>query len=251
MRVQIFSDIHCEADGSMYHYVWDKITPSAKIAIVAGDIHSKHYENQLSEIATKFDHVIAVYGNHEWYHTDIAWRANPKLLPKNVHVLDRSYWQYYNTVFIGVTLWTDFGGVDWFAMNAASNGINDFRIIYNGDKRFTPQDALGLHLKDRAYLKSMIERFQAEGKKIVVVSHFLPSYQCVNAKWKRNAPDDHLNRYFSANCDDLLDMDDISLWVFGHTHDKFDGVVGKTRAVCNPLGYPKENPFYSDLVVEI
>ncbi len=30
------------------------------------------------------------------------------------------------------------------------------------------------------------------------------------------------------------------LWVHGHTHTAFDYFIGKTRVVCEPMGYPGE-----------
>jgi len=30
------------------------------------------------------------------------------------------------------------------------------------------------------------------------------------------------------------------LWIHGHGHDRCDYVLGKTRVVANPLGYPNE-----------
>jgi hypothetical protein len=47
--------------------------------------------------------------------------------------------------------------------------------------------------------------------------------------------------------------------LLGHTHDSFDYMLGKSRVVCNPRGYPinrgtgeYENPkFNSQLIVEV
>ena len=30
------------------------------------------------------------------------------------------------------------------------------------------------------------------------------------------------------------------LWIHGHSHDRCDYSLGKTRVVANPMGYPKE-----------
>jgi len=31
-----------------------------------------------------------------------------------------------------------------------------------------------------------------------------------------------------------------SVWIHGHSHDRCDYLLGKTRVVANPLGYPNE-----------
>ncbi len=252
MKIQLWSDQHGEA----YHrtdFIWNYVKPIADIAIVAGDIHSRYFEDQINEISTKFKHVVCVFGNHSFYKRDIEWRPNYKILNKNIHILDRGVWQYYNTVFIGATLWTDFKNQDFHVMHAAKDCINDFRVISanNGGTRFTPQMAYDLHVKDKAYIKMMIEKFRAEKKKIVVITHFMPSYQCVHEKWRQNPGTDTLNSYFSANCDDLVEMEGIDAWCFGHTHDKREMVIGSTPLYCNPLGYPRENPEFTDMVFNV
>jgi hypothetical protein len=258
MRLQIFSDVHCE----QFHdpaTIWSMITPKADIAVVAGDIDSRKFELSINEISTKFKHVICVLGNHSFYRKDIDWRPDQRLLSKNVHLLDRGVWQYYNTVFIGVTLWTDFKNQDFFVMHAAKDCINDFRVITanNGGTRFTPQMAYDKHLADRAYLKMMVEKLRAEDKKIVVVTHFMSSYETVDPKWKQNPGTDTLNWYFTAQCDDIMDMEGITLWCQGHSHDPLDMIwpTNGMRVVRNPYGYYRERNNmgkpYTDMVVEI
>ena len=31
------------------------------------------------------------------------------------------------------------------------------------------------------------------------------------------------------------------MWIHGHTHQGSDYLLGKTRVVCNPRGYPGQN----------
>lgn len=251
-KIQIASDLHGEAYQDTA-WVWRYIEPTADFLVVAGDIHSRNYEDQLRELSTKFKHVIALYGNHEWYRRDISWRADKKRLPKNVHVLDRSVWQYRNIVFIGATLWTDFKNQDPFIMYDAQRAINDFRVIGNKENavnRFQPTEAAAIHVKDKQFVSDMIDKFTDEGKKVIVCTHFMPSYECVHPRWKKDPTTDNLNWYFSADCNDLLNKEGISAWICGHTHDEIDKYVGKTRVVCNPLGYPGENLF-SDKIIDV
>jgi Icc-related predicted phosphoesterase len=42
------------------------------------------------------------------------------------------------------------------------------------------------------------------------------------------------------------------LWIHGHTHTSFDYMIGDTRVVANPHGYPGENEeFNPSVIVEI
>lgn len=44
------------------------------------------------------------------------------------------------------------------------------------------------------------------------------------------------------------------LWIHGHSHDRCDYLLGKTRIIANPLGYPNEvrslEAFRSSLLFE-
>jgi hypothetical protein len=86
-----------------------------------------------------------------------------------------------------------------------------------------------------------------EGRKRVVVTHFVPTEKCTHPRFV-NAVE---NPYFTANMEQYMGWD--GLWIFGHTHDAYDIMVGETRLLCNPRGYPDEcdTGFNSDLIVEI
>ena len=253
MKVQIFSDIHVEGISGRYDLLWEQIQPQAPVAIVAGDIDTRDFEGTLTEIASKFEHVFAVYGNHEFYHRDVSWRADPAKLPENVTILDRSVKEYEGKLFMGCTLWTDFKNQDWFIMHRADDGINDFHVITedNGGRRFTANRAWEKHVQEKAWLKKMIE--QNRDKEIVIVTHFIPSYALVHEKWKGGGTDS-LNYYFSAGCDDLIETCEAKAWVFGHTHDRREMEIAGVPFYCNPLGYGagRENHYtYKDMIIEV
>jgi predicted phosphodiesterase len=248
-KIQIFSDIHGEgyADPA---FIWKFVQPKAPIAVVAGDINARNFEEQVTEIAKKFKLVICTLGNHEWYKRDIVWRPDPALMPSNVVILDQKVHETNEIIFIGTTLWTDFKSRDWFVMHAAKDHINDFHLIraHNYGVKFTPHMAADKHEREKNWLKVMIENNRDKGKKIVVVTHFMPTYALVHSRWKTPGTET-LNHYFAANCEDVLGMNGIDAWIFGHTHDYRDMKIGDLRCVCNPLGYPKENTNFKNKVI--
>ena len=66
-------------------------------------------------------------------------------------------------------------------------------------------------------------------------THFLPARECISPRFR----EDHtgLNDYFANNLGDwIFDLKDTT-WMFGHTHDHVDLMIGDTRVVCNPRGY--------------
>ena len=248
MKIQIFSDIHAEgwADPAR---LWTYVTPQADVAIVAGDIDARVYEATVREIAGEFKKVFVLLGNHEFYRKDITWRPDITRMPENVTLLDRSAEEYEGVLFAGATLWSDMKNGDPFLAQSADRCINDFRVISTGKGRaFKARDAADIHYKDKEFLDTIVELNR--GKKLVIATHFMPSYALVHEKWKGGGTDE-LNYYFSANCDDLVTKSEAALWVFGHTHDRRDMMIGNVRCVCNPLGYARENPDFTDMIVEI
>lgn len=247
MKIQVFSDIHFEAYQNP-NLIWRFVTPQAPVAVVAGDIDAHKFEKTVTEIATRFEKVICVLGNHEYYRKDIAWKPDITQMPDNVVLLDPGVHQHEDILFIGATLWTDFKDQDWFVMHNAKDNINDFRVVKDGEHRFTPHKALDFHHREKAFIKLMIE--ENRDKKVVIVTHFMPTYHVVHEKWKKTGTD-NLNYYFAAQCDDLINMCEAKAWIFGHTHDRRDMMLGDVRMVCNPLGYARENPDYQDMIIEV
>jgi 2',3'-cyclic-nucleotide 2'-phosphodiesterase (5'-nucleotidase family) len=50
-----------------------------------------------------------------------------------------------------------------------------------------------------------------------------------------------MSAVFHSDLDDLIELNRIDTWVFGHTHANVDEVVYNTRIVSNQAGYPGEN----------
>jgi hypothetical protein len=48
---------------------------------------------------------------------------------------------------------------------------------------------------------------------------------------------DLINDYFANNLGEYISTMSDTTWLFGHTHDATDIVIGDTRVVANPHGY--------------
>ena len=82
MKIQVFSDCHLELHTSP-QALWSMVTPDAKIAVVPGDISAKRFKLAAQEIASKFEHVVAVMGNHDFEGKVIRWEPE---VPSNFHL---------------------------------------------------------------------------------------------------------------------------------------------------------------------
>jgi hypothetical protein len=72
-------------------------------------------------------------------------------------------------------------------------------------------------------------------EKFVVVGHHAP---CKLSTKPQYQDDVLMNGAYSSDLSEfILDHPQIKLWTHGHTHDRFDYMIGSTRIVCNPRGY--------------
>jgi Icc-related predicted phosphoesterase len=241
MKLHILSDLHIEFTSNKYHPI-GKTWPESDILILAGDIGVGKSARNFIEEQAKIRTVIYILGNHEFYNHDLYeikdfWN---KIEIENLHVLDNNYVDIGRYRFIGTTLWSDTFGT---FMN-----MNDFRLISNG--HFTQMVGTAIHKQNVNWLEKTID--ESKEKECVVISHHLPSFDCIPEKFK----DSEFNKGYASDLDHLLGKDNVKLWIHGHTHDSVDKEVNGTRVVCNPRGYNEycrfENKnFDENLIVEL
>ena len=263
MKITVVSDLHLEFGDLDLRNI-----QSADVLVLSGDIvigadlnHpevSTYYEKTkmmrgfVQRCKAEFPHVVAVAGNHEFYHSryDKALVEISEMYQEyGVHFLDASKVMIDDVMFIGGTLWSDFNKADALTLHTTQAMMNDFVIIKWEDKinnvyrKFKPQDALNIHNHTKQYLINEFSNLNAE-QKVVVVSHHAPTHSSTHPRYR----EDHLvnGAYRSDLSDLILDNPQIKLWTHGHTHNSFDYMVGTTRVVCNPRGYARydENEYF-------
>jgi Icc-related predicted phosphoesterase len=132
---------------------------------------------------------------------------------------------------VGATLWTDFNHVDPFVMMDFKKVMTDARLIKpkNNNKLIENEmlDLFKLHFK---YIE--------DKKPDIVITHHAPSFRSIVPKFQRDFPS---NFYYYSELDYFIEQNqNIKLWIHGHTHGFADYMIGNTRVICNPLGYPHE-----------
>jgi len=58
---------------------------------------------------------------------------------------------------------------------------------------------------------------------------------------------------FASNPEDFISKTKPDLWIHGHIHTASDYFIGKTRVICNAMGYPGENVkgYKENFIIEI
>jgi predicted phosphodiesterase len=259
MKLWIGSDFHIEGTRD-----WDLPAPKARpdfdVMVVAGDLITRMERGVkwLLERVTDRD-VVYVAGNHEFWGCDIdrtVEKARRAAAGTNLHILQNDAVVIDSVLFVGATLWTNFelfGNSD-LAMRRAAEGMNDYHRIRKCRylERLRPTDTLARHFESREFI-GRVTRESSAAKKIVVTHH-----GCVREALRAGTETDILSAAYTSDCSDLLE--NVDLWIYGHTHESRDFTVGRTRIVSNPKGYgpwpPKErgweNPHFDpNCVIEI
>ena len=264
MRIAYCSDLHLEFDDVIL-----KNEGSADVLVLAGDIlmaqdlhdhpppqvpydaaiikllgsrqrKAQQYRDFIARCAFQFPHVVAIAGNHEFYHG--RWVGSIQHLRDeygrfpNVHYLERDTLVLNGVRFIGATIWTDLNRGDPMTLHAVSDMMNDYRVIRHdglGYVKLRPAHTLSRHRESVDYIKHVLG--ENKDQPTVVVGHHAPSHLSIHEMYKR----DHLmnGAYYSDLSELILDNTQIKAWFHGHTHTPFDYAIGDTRVLCNPRGY--------------
>lgn len=284
MKIRPISDAHLEfvyeaSETAPIHQRTnhiDKILPSMEddsqtILVVAGDLASAvkipRIVNFFHLVADRFKHIIYVLGNHEHYHGNIHTTENVisdalKDFP-NITVVGNKVKTLLmdDVLFVAATLWTDYGKKT-FAVddirNSISCGINDHHLIKitqsdGMNRSFHPDDGALLHEDAVIDIDRALESHKG---KSIVITHHLPSFKCVSARFTLTESSRKMNHAFASDLDWLIERHQPDAWIFGHTHDPFCYKINNTTLVCNPVGYPNENNVFRskynpNLVIEL
>lgn len=259
MKIKIVSDLHLEFSDKYLSLP----NNGADVLVLSGDIivgnEVEKYERFFNEISHNYKHVVYVAGNHEFYHGDFQ-----NIIPRikeflkdcgltNIHMLENEYVDIDGIHFLGGTLWTDFNNNDEASMRLSQRGMNDYRIIKNGDaSKLTPLDTYAAHQETKAFIKGHVDEYSIITKGFVVVGHMAPSNRSVAPVFRE---DIHINGAYKSDLDYEIEIrPEIKLWTHGHMHANSDYIIGKTRVVANPRGYyryEENRDFNPDLIVEI
>jgi predicted phosphodiesterase len=274
VRVWVMSDLHLELSRG-----WDLPSdgrPDFDALVIAGDLIPRQ-ERGVKWLRERVPDkpVIYVPGNHEAYGTDIdrtVAKAREAAVGSQIFVLDREAIRLGNVTFAGTALWTDFslfGDADR-AMRVAGARMNDFRKIRTAryQLRFLPHHALARHLQARAFLET--EMRKPRSGPLVVVTHHAPvpgrAFRLGNQpRGSELSTDEILEAAYRSDLRSLMwprvtangepGLNPADLWIFGHSHESLDTVIGSTRVVSNAKGYGYPTwdnaHFDSKLVIEI
>ncbi len=226
MQLQIVSDLHIDTqpDGGMA-LLQSLCQTRADILIVAGDfaeVRRPEWFSGFQFLSRHYPQVIAVLGNHEYYHSTpaaVAQRCQAAcLLLPNFRVLENEVVAIADLKIAGTTLWYPYRQDN----ERYEHMVGDFphlerHWIYNRN-----QEAL-----------NFLESVEAD----IWITHYLPSWQSIHSRWLGS----EINRFFVCDIESLILEKQPQLVIHGHTHYPTQYRIGKSQILCNPFGYPGED----------
>ena len=233
--IMIAQDLHDHP-----HMDYDPYTSGALADLGRRQQTALRFRDFLKRCSFQFPHVIYVAGNHEFYHGKFIGSLqdlrNECGKYPNVYFMEDDMRTIGDITFIGSTLWTDMNKGDPLTLHAVADMMNDYRIIRHdghGYSKLRPAHTAARHRRSVEYIRTVIEGLFDE--KFVVVGHMSPSKMSTHPRYQN---DTLMNGAYSSDLSEfILDHPQIKLWTHGHTHHKFDYMIGSTRIVCNPRGY--------------
>jgi Icc-related predicted phosphoesterase len=236
VKFQLISDVHCEFHRDGGKSFCATIPVAADTLVIAGDFGTRPLIfARVSELVQKFDRVLYVCGNHEFYghHTrDQINRVFHKLENRfsNFSRLQNSTVTVDSVKFVGTTLWFD-QTPDTVLHRRL---LNDYSQIRSFDRWVG---------KENEKAKVFLEDTVSEG--CVVITHHAPSYASVSERFKGRAT----NAFFVSNVERIVRENNPAVWCHGHMHEPVRYECYDTTVVSNPLGYPGENTSNSETCV--
>lgn len=260
MKIRFTSDLHCEfyptarIESHIAYALPPLETDADTTLILAGDLfnyaHKHTYIGVLDILTPRFQNIIIIPGNHEWYRgyfngSNLHFEQHIKQY-SNIHFLNRGSVIINDTVFIGATMWTNYNNNDPMAKLESSQFMNDYWSIR--DKHglpITPDFLYNEHKLDIRFL--LAESRKYVNMKKVIITHHGPSTLSVHEKYKLSG----LSNYsFMSDLEDEIYKINALLWVHGHTHERIAYKIGDTEVRANPLGYPRRDGTYENIAFE-
>lgn len=228
----------------------DKLCMEGDVLVLAGDILSFSKPAAIVPFLKDWKKpVLYVAGNHEYYNKNsIVFLLRSHFVERmrvrqaNLTFLDNSATYIDGVRFFGGTMWTDFDDSNEVAMDHAQKSMNDFHCT-NIDvcRLLTPQDTVSLHAKFKMRLTDWLHDLAVVGDPCakVIITHHAPVVH-----YDTNYPDSPLEPAFvSKDMLQIIEDYEPELWIYGHTHQCDDQMVGKTRIISNQRGYSRHGEY--------
>lgn len=253
MKLQIASNLHLEMHRNHQPPIQDFFPAGERdVLVLAREIDVYQDALEFVESEARVSPVIYVPGNHEYYRgwgrkaTAQFWREVAEETP-DLHYVDGDSVTIEGVRFWGAAWYSDLRGRrDPGQLHMVENSVMDFASGINDAGTWTVQRHIAEHERQTGLLRAEADRVD------VAITHWPPIREATASRF-RGSP---LSGYFVNDRENVVrEIGAQQLWISGHARDPYDCMVGRTRCIGNPCGYPGELPetegFRADRIVEV
>lgn len=237
--------------------------PECDVLVVAGD--TSNDIGTLIKFLTKtskrttIPHILVLDGNHEHYANANQKRTVQETCAKiAAQMPDRCTYLPSGPVQIGHLWFVGCNG--WYSFDSTGDPIynrsiwkdemnDDLNIGFSRILQTPPWDLAEL---DASYVSETVAaiRKRDPDARFVIATHTAPHRQMLspNPKYIRTNP-----FYVNTKMEAVLEQhaEAIAVWVHGHTHHRNEKFIHGTYVIANPRGYPRENPSWEPVVLDL
>jgi predicted phosphodiesterase len=247
IAIQIFSDLHVDIKNKLY-----EIPVKAKYLFLVGNIcqlNHNFFYIYFNYFSTNWEKVFYIPGNYEFYSTkknynelDFEYNLKLKEKYKNVYYLNDSFAKLNDDIDVyGSIFWTipkfastyeakleikDYANIKYF--NTKLNYVTDLEINYIKE----------IAINSFTSLKTHIEK---TNKTTIIMTHFPPLRECTTNPNTYNQSE-IVKNYSSWDDKSInnLKLNNVPLWISGHTHWSYNIKKNDCNFISNQLGYKHE-----------
>jgi predicted MPP superfamily phosphohydrolase len=248
LQIQVYSDLHIE--------LWNKLPTlpvNSKYLFLAGDICTQNnalFYEFFTYCSKNWEKVFYTPGNHEFYskkknYNELSFEYKYRLDEKykNVFYLDNEFVSLNDEFNVyGSTFWTK---SPFSRLSEAKSNINDYNCIsyFNKTKGYVvPLDTTYVNELSETAKNKLQAYLNETDKKTIIMTHFPPiSRGTSDPKYSTSFPTTS-QPYFSWPDDtiDGLNLQNVPVWISGHTHWSYNLEKNMCRFISNQLGYKSE-----------
>lgn len=274
-KLRIFSDLHFNKYPDIkdlfekLDFYYKNVNKDEEILIIAGDIGvatekdelgnlriNSGYSQVLKYLKTRWNRVILIPGNHEYYESgEIILNdeiSENKIIEVNnlisnecekymIDFLNKDIIEIDGYTFMGCTLWSDMDKSLFDKLNRKNwNFTTHSELIetHKNHKEWIERNLEKFKMRDDSNIKSYSD-------KVVVITHYLPTFSLLHSKYTRGKYT-HTTSAYVCDLDCLIEKYDylVPIWICGHSHMTRYSRIGKTFLFNCPIGNPWESDNY-------
>ncbi len=243
--VTVISDTHSEKITATPAEQWEHFGAfGGQLLILAGDISTVWPEEaaygtyclyaMLAAIRPKYDEVIFVPGNHEYWSNHHMYETELRMKficdDLNIHYLNNTSVNLFGVNYIGATMWSERRRDEHYLVEHTGDYCYIRGMTYNESQRRFYESV------------NAIRRLYVPDMENVVITHHAPLLGLYPNTRSNATQSPARQACYSTDLSSLI-MKLSGTWIFGHTHLSVDFTYGPMRIFANQVGFTETSRY--------